>query len=139
MKKRRQIKAPVFQFLAIIALTIILLLIVDFGRRAAANYRIQLEADRLTHELAAAKRFQNRLLSQRTYAASDLYVEEVARNELKWTKPGETVVIVVPSNNEPDLLSTPTNMVTGSAGAITPQQAWVKLFFGAPEVTTNIP
>ena len=139
MKKRRQIKAPVFQFLAIIALTIILLLIVDFGRRAAATYRIQLEASRLTHELAAAKRFQDRLLAQRTYAASDLYVEDVARNEFKWSKPGETVVIVVPSNNEPDSLAAPTNRVTGSAGAVTPQQAWFKLFFGPSETPTNFP
>lgn len=139
MKKRRQIKAPLLQFFAIIALTIILLLIVDFGRRAAANYRIQLEADRLTHELAAAKRFQNRLLAQRTYAASDLYVEEVAREEFKWSKPGETVVIVVPDNNEPDLASAPANLVTGSAGAVTPPQAWLKLFFGPVDTSANLP
>jgi cell division protein FtsB len=139
VKKRRQIKAPVLQLLAIITLTIILLLIVDFGRRAAANYRIQLEADRLTHELAAAKRFQTRLLQQRTFAASDLYVEEVARNKFKWSKPGETVVIVVPTNPEPDIDPDRTQKITGSAGAVTPQQAWYKLFFGPPPPSSAFP
>jgi cell division protein FtsB len=139
VKKRRQIKAPALQLLAIVALTIILLLIVDFGRRAAANYRIQLEAERLTHELAAAKRFQNRLLHQRTYAASDLYVEKVARNEFKWSKPGETVVIVVPTNTEADTRPDPARRITGSAGAVTPQQAWHKLFFGPSATSANLP
>lgn len=116
--------------MAIIALTISVFLIVDFGRRAAANYRIQREADRLSQEVAAAHRYQNKLLEQRTYAASDLYVEEVARRELKWARPGETVVVVLPTPE-----AQPNDHVTASAmlqpvAITTPRQAWWQLFFG---------
>jgi len=129
-KRKPAIKASVTQFVAIIALTISVFLIVDFGRRAAANYRIQREADRLAQEVAAAHRYQNKLLEQRTYAASDLYVEEVARRELKWAKPGETVVVVLPTPE-----AQPNTGVTASAGIqpvaiTTPRQAWWQLFFG---------
>src|SRR4029450_6982895 len=96
-KKRPNVKAPLAQFIAIIALSISIFLIVDLGRRATANYRIQREAEQLSREVEAAKRPQAKLLPQRPYAASDLYVEEVARRELKWANPGEVVIVVLPT------------------------------------------
>ena len=130
MKKKKQgVRAPLAQFVAILALTISIFLIVDLGRRAAANYRIQREADRLSQEVEAARLYQDNLLAQRTYAASDLYVEEVARKELKWVRPGETVVVVMPTPE----LSRPINGTASAQGIsvdTTPQQAWWSLFFG---------
>ncbi|MCG3211154.1 MAG: hypothetical protein FOGNACKC_04791 [Anaerolineae bacterium] len=123
-------KAPIAQFVAIIALTLSIFLIVDFGRRAAANYRIQREADQLTQEVEAAKRYQTRLLAQRTYAASDLYVEEVARRDLKWSKAGETVVVVQPTLEEPVAPGQGVQAQSGGRVIATPQQAWLDLFFG---------
>jgi len=128
-KKKTGFKAPVAQFIAIIALTISVFLIVDFGRRAAASYRIQREADRLQQEVEAARRYQARLLEQRTYAASDLYVEEIARRELKWAKPGETVIVVLPQSEMEKQKSTFTKDVQGTPGPVSPQQAWWQLFF----------
>lgn len=131
MKKRKPaIKASVTQFVAIIALTISVFLIVDFGRRAAANYRIQREADRLSLEVAAAHRYQNRLLEQRTFAASDLYVEEVARRELKWAKPGETVVVVLPTPETQPTNTIPQSVAPQPVAITMPHQAWWQLFFG---------
>jgi hypothetical protein len=57
-KKRQNPKAPVAQFVAIIALSISIFLIIDLGRRAAANYRVQREAERLAHEVELVKRQQ---------------------------------------------------------------------------------
>ena len=132
MRKKGYNPKPLTQFIAIIALTISIFLVVDFGRRAAANYRSQREAERLTQEIEAAYRYKDKLLARRTYAASDLYVEEVARNELKWAKSGEVVFVVMPifepaHPNSPPLshqtqVSTPTNTL--------PQDAWWQLFFG---------
>ena len=131
MKKKRQgVRAPLAQFVAILALTISIFLIVDLGRRAATNYRIQREAERLSQEVEAARQYQDNLLAQRTYAASDLYVEEVARKELKWARPGETVVVVMPTP-EPGSPINGTASVQGvQSGATNPQQAWWNLFFG---------
>lgn len=131
MKKKRQItKAPLAQFIAVIALSISIFLIVDLGRRAAANYRIQREAERLSQEVEAAKQYQTKLLAQRTFAASDLYVEEVARRELKWAKPGETLVLVQPNYEESALSPTKANVKQAPFVPKTPDQAWWQLFFG---------
>jgi cell division protein FtsB len=130
-KKRQSAKIPVAQFVAIIALSISVFLIVDFGRRAAANYRVQREEERLNLELEQAHRQQKRLLARRSYVASDLYVEEVARKELKWARPGEIVVVVMPT---PEAAAQPApqsiQAVTAGPVAYTPTQAWWLLFFG---------
>jgi cell division protein FtsB len=130
VKKRKTIiKVPIAQFVAIIALTISVFLIVDFGRKAAASYRVQREADRLEQEVAAAQRYQSKLLAQRTYVASDLYVEEVARKDLKWTKPGETVVMVQPIPEDQYLINSAGGVAKKSTTPQTPRQAWQQLFF----------
>jgi cell division protein FtsB len=130
-KKRPGPKLPVAQFVAIIALSISVFLIIDLGRRAAANYRVQREAYRLGQEVETVRQHQARLLARRTYVASDLYVEEVARNELKWAKPDETVFVVLatPAANtsQPGQVSAE---VTGPYPARTPAEAWWQLFFG---------
>jgi cell division protein FtsB len=132
LRKKGYNPRPLTQFVAIIALTISIFLIVDFGRRAAANYRSQREAERLTQEVEAARRYQDKLLARRTYAASDLYVEEVARNELKWAKPGEAVFVVLPTF-EPARsagVAPPRQTQALTATAVLPQEAWRRLFFG---------
>ncbi len=128
--KKFSVKAPAAQFVAILALTLSIFLIVDFGRRAATNYRIQREADRLAQEVEAAQRYQTRLLAQRTYAASDLYVEEVARRELKWAKPGETVLVVLATPEAQFTNPAATSPPNPARAITTPQQAWLNLFFG---------
>jgi cell division protein FtsB len=129
-RKRQGPKAPLAQFVAIIALTISIFLIVDLGRRAATNYRIQREAEHLTQEVEAARQYQTKLLARRTYAASDLYVEEIARNELKWAEPGETVVVVMPTFDAAASLNQPIQTSEEIRVVQTPQQAWWELFFG---------
>ncbi|MEW5959115.1 MAG: septum formation initiator family protein [Chloroflexota bacterium] len=131
-KKRPGSKVPVAQFVAIVALSISIFLIVDLARRAAANYRVQREAYRLEQEVKAVRDYQARLLARRTYVASDLYVEEVARNELKWARPGETVIVVMPTPEAAaaSLPVTAADEAGGPATVQTPRQAWQQLFFG---------
>ena len=128
-KKRPAPKIPIAQFVAVIALSISIFLIVDFGRRAAANYRVQREAERLGQEVQVARQQQADLLARRSYVASDLYVEEVARQELKWASPGETVLVIMPT---PEAVTPAANAETSEPAAAivqTPAQAWWHLFF----------
>lgn len=129
-KKRSGPKAPLAQFIAIIALTISIFLIVDFGRRAAANYRVQREADRLSQEVELARQHQADLLARRSYVASDLYVEEVARQELKWASPGETVLVIMPTPEAVTSIAAEATAATTHPIVQTPIQAWLHLFFG---------
>lgn len=141
MKKKRQYssKTTLAQFVAIIALSISIFLIVDLGRRAAANYRVQREAERLTQEVEAAKQYQAKLLAQRTYAASDLYVEEIARNQLKWAKPGEKVIVVIPNYEEATHPLAPPSDNKQEVTITTPEQAWWQLFFGETSALVSEP
>ncbi len=139
-KKQQNSRAPLAQFVAIIALTISIFLIVDLGRRAATNYRIQREAERLSQEVEAAHNYQDKLLARRTYAASDLYVEEAARNQLKWAKPGETVVVVMPTYEVASPSLNRSVETDSKEQTITsPQQAWWQLFFGNQPPPNHFP
>lgn len=133
MKKRPSAKAPVAQFIAIIALSISVFLIVDLGRRAATNYRIQREADRLSQEVETAREHQAELLARRSYVASDLYVEEIARKELKWARPEERVMVVMPT---PEAVALPTGRIIQTVTVLplvqNPAQAWWHMLFGEP-------
>lgn len=130
-KKKQSSKVPLAQFVAIIALSISIFFIIDLGNRAAANYRVQREAERLSQEVEMARRYQEKLLARRSYVASDLYVEEVARKELKWARSGETVIVVMPTPETTTQLPPP-DAQTATRGAVvhTPAQAWWLLFFG---------
>lgn len=130
-KKRQSSKLPLAQFVAIIVLSISIFLVVDFARRAAANYRVQREAERLEQQVDYARQQQKNLRSKRSYVASDLYVEDIARKELKWARTGETVVVVMPT---PEIAAqTPQQSIkaqTVGPVAQTPTQAWWLTFFG---------
>lgn len=140
--KKQSAKTPIAQFVAIIALSISIFLVVDLGRRAAANYRVQREAERLSQEVERARQEQEALQARLEYAQSDLRVEEVARRDLKWARPGETVVVVLPT---PEVIpqapaQTPQTVIVGPV-AKTPAQAWWILFFDSyavPRYTKDV-
>lgn len=130
-KKRPGPKVPIAQFIAVIALSISIFLVIDFGRRAAANYRIQREAQRLSQDVESVRQQQKQLLAWRSYVASDLYVEEVARKELRLARPGETVVIIMPTPEAVAVTTTVEPLPEAAAPIIqTPTEAWWHLFFG---------
>lgn len=130
-KKRPGPKVPIAQFIAVIALSISIFLVMDFGRRAAANYRIQREAQRLSQDVESVRQQQAELLAWRSYVASDLYVEEVARKELRLARSGETVVIVMPTPETVAITTTTKSIAEVDAPIIqTPAEAWWHLFFG---------
>lgn len=130
-KKRPGPKVPIAQFIAVIALSISIFLVIDFGRRAAANYRVQREAQRLSQEVETVRQQQAELLAWRSYVASDLYVEEVARKELRLARPNETVVIVMPTPEAIAITTTTESLAEVTAPIIqTPAEAWWHLFFG---------
>lgn len=134
MKKKRGHQFPLTQFIAIIVITISIFLVVDFARRTATIYRIKSEAARLEEEVAAARAQSEALEARLRYVQSDAYVEEIARSQLKWARPGDTVVVVMPT---PQAVPTPSSPDRGYAVADGPPpekpwQAWWLRFFNSP-------
>ncbi|MBC8263069.1 MAG: hypothetical protein H8E47_02980 [Anaerolineales bacterium] len=90
-KKRSSVS--VTQFLALIVATIVLSLVVDFGRKVAPYRRLQLEEARLDQAIEYEKARQDYLLWLKGYVQTAAFVDDWARTEWKMVKPGETAVI----------------------------------------------
>ncbi len=131
MKKKRVFQFPLTQFVAIVVVTVCLFLVIDFGRRTAANYQIKAEETRLEAELADSLSWHTALGARLAYVQGDAYVEEIARTQLKWAREGETVVVVMATPQ-----AQPQTPADGQPAAIngvvpeSPWQAWWLLFFG---------
>jgi cell division protein FtsB len=128
-KKRKNIELPVAQFIAILVLSIAIFLIIDFGRRAATGYRVRREEEKLRIQLEALVETQQIMLARRDYVKSDTYVEEVARKELKWSQPGETIVVVMATPIAPPQAALSAPSTSEPLRPETPVQAWLTLFF----------
>ena len=128
-RKRKKIELPVAQFIAIIVLSIVLFLVVDFARRTASGYRVYREEARLKAQLAPLEETHQQLLTQRAYAQTDAYVEEIARRELKWSKPGEVVVVVLTTPQAGYSSPAALNSAGAFPPADTPFSGWFNLFF----------
>ncbi|MFQ5576360.1 MAG: septum formation initiator family protein [Anaerolineae bacterium] len=128
-RKRKTIELPIAQFIAVIVLSISLFLIIDFGRRAATGYRVHKEEKRLQVQLDAIQKTNRALLARQDYVGTDRYVEEVARNELKWSKPGETVIIVLATPQVASPPGVPSTLPRSTQQFNTPWHNWLALFF----------
>jgi cell division protein FtsB len=131
-KAKRQRTVPLTQIITIVVATMAISMIVDFGRKATANYRVRNEESQLEQEIAAEKAKHEALLRRRAYVQTDEYVESIAREELRWVRPGEIVVVPIPLERKPlptaEIPPAPTELAQKESH----WQAWWSLFFDRP-------
>ncbi len=133
-RKRQQGLISWDRIVAVVVVTIALFLAVDFGRRAIDSYRLSRAVAALEEEVAAM-RAENEVLKERLeYVSTDAYIEEAAREKLRWVEPGDTAVIVLSSEDEEAPVTTPLpshETVQGEGGIEKPNwQRWLDLFLG---------
>ena len=116
------------QFIAIIVATVALFMAVDFGRRAAAIYRLQREKARLEQEIAQEEARREELEAYKGFVQSDEFVEQWARTEGRMVKPGETPVVPIPVRTPPPPAEPPPEKGQAAEGAH--WREWWELFFG---------
>jgi hypothetical protein len=83
----------VTQFVALIVATIVLFLVVDFGRKVALYRHLQLEEARLDQGIKYEEDRGDYLEWLKGYVQTDQFVDAWARREWKLVKPGETSVV----------------------------------------------
>jgi cell division protein FtsB len=83
------------QFVALIVVTIVISLMVDFGRKVALHRRLQAEEARLDRAVEYEEDRGEYLEWLRGYVQSEQFVDAWARREWKMVKPGETSVVPV--------------------------------------------
>jgi cell division protein FtsB len=128
-KKRLPLITPI-QFAAIVTSTISLILLIGFFYKMAAFEEIKKDAARIQQKWERAVAEHEDLTVRKTYVQSDAYIEQVAREELNWGRPGDTIIRVKSINSRPKATPEVTEDVPASA-AIGPQwQAWYDVFFG---------
>lgn len=132
-------------YLIVVAVVAVsLFLMIDFGVRAAALYRAQQEVRQLEYEINRQLLIQEKLRARLQYVQSDAYVEEVAHTRLKWTRPGETLVVVINSPASGATIqeesippaATASPEMNGVPASIPPWMHWWWLFFKSspPEI-----
>jgi cell division protein FtsL len=89
----------------------------SFVRLAVAEYQLHAQERQLQGEIAQLAKENSALETQVAYLRSDAAIEKLAREELGWTRPGETAVVVirtVPPATASDVEPTSTSAETPS-------------------------
>lgn len=124
------------QFVGIIVLTVILLLIVDYGRRASTGYYVAQAEEQLKAEIAVELTKNAQLKERLEYVQSEQYVEEWARENGRMAHPGDQPFILV--TVEAPFVAAAGAPLPAQADSASPQPTWHQwwyLFFDTPPGT----
>jgi cell division protein FtsB len=133
-KRRRtgQLSGLQVMFAAILAIGLILGL--NFTSLISAGRPLQELYDSVSEEIEQLEQEQAELLVERDYARSDTYVESWARDEGKMVRPGDVLVIPVPSGVIMEATAEPTPAIDVETTPPEPESwtLWWRLFFDTP-------
>jgi cell division protein FtsB len=120
---------PINQLLLLLMGSLILYLVVDFGRQVVSSYQRREELQQIEQQVQGAQQETEQLNARLTYAQSPQAAEEWAR-EQGWAKEDEVpVVIIAPS--APDSSGGGSRSPVAAA-APSQREAWWDLFFAEP-------
>jgi cell division protein FtsB len=131
-KKRHQSIISLPKVVAIVTLTLVAVLLVDFGRKALENHQIKRQVDWLREQVAVEAETNAALQERLEEVSSDAYVEQIARERLKMVKPGEAAVVVVPiTTDESSASGEPTGPDAAEEEPKPYWQQWSSLLIGS--------
>ncbi len=133
-RKRQQGLISWGRIVAVVVVTIALFLAADFGRRAIDSYRLRRVVAALEEEVATMRTESAVLKERLEYVSTDAYIEEAAREKLRWAEPGDTAVILLSPEDKEAPVTTPApshEALQGEEAMEKPNwQRWLDLFFG---------
>jgi cell division protein FtsB len=91
----RRLPLPPTDILTILVSTAAVFFTLAFGGKALEGYRLRRHNAILEAEIAVRQEQQQELQKQLDYAQTPAYVERVAREQYRWVKAGETLVITI--------------------------------------------
>ncbi|PJF40718.1 MAG: hypothetical protein D6737_03500 [Chloroflexi bacterium] len=94
-KTTGQLSGMQVMFAAVLAIGLILA--ISFSSRITENQPLQETRNDVQRQIEELREIQATLVAERDFVASDAYVEQWARDEGKMVRPGEHLVIPVPS------------------------------------------
>ena len=131
--RQRRLPLPPTDIVTVVVATAAVFFMLAFGGKALESYRLQRHNAFLRSQIADLEEQREQLQEHLEYVQSPEYVEKVAREQYKWTKPGEKLVVPIfrespsaPSATGPDQLAAET-VTTESASH---WSDWLDLLFG---------
>ncbi|MBC7265307.1 MAG: septum formation initiator family protein [Chloroflexi bacterium] len=124
------------QLLSVLACTLVIFFVISFVGKAIEAYQLQRQVSLLEAQVKALEKEGAALEDQLEYVRSDAYVEKVVREQLKWSRPGETVFLPLPRLANRTQASPLPTTPAGPALVTTPQwqshwPEWWALLFGS--------
>jgi len=113
------------QLLLILMGTVLLYLVVNFGRQVAISYQRGQELQQIQEKVGLAEERNQELRDYQEHAKSDSATEAWARDQ-GWAKAGEVPVIIV----APSAAESPAIELPAQESPTSNRQAWWELFFG---------
>jgi len=124
---KRRSGVSLTQFVALILATIVLSLVVDFGRKVALCRHLQVEETRLDQGVEYEENRRDYLEGLKEYVQTANFVDGWARREWKLVKPGETRV--VPNLAQAPIAPQTSPQEESLPGGGSRWQEWWNLFF----------
>ena len=93
--ERRRLPIPPTDILTVLVCTAGVFFVLAFGGKALEGYRLQRHNALLHAEIAELDEENKELAGRLEYVQKPEYVEKVAREQYKWAKAGETLVITI--------------------------------------------
>lgn len=128
---------PPTDILTVLVSTAAIFFALAYGGKLLEGYRLQRHNARLAASIAALEAQQAQLKARRDYVKTPAFVEQVAREQYRWVKSGESLVVTV-IRRRPVAEPTPTPALTPTArtSAVQPGSHWAEwwnlLTKGAP-------
>lgn len=94
-REARRLPLSPTDIMAVVVSTVAVLFVLAFGGKLFEGYRLQRHNAMLSAEIEMRKQKRQELLERLDYVKTAAYVEEVAREQYKWVKAGENLVITV--------------------------------------------
>lgn len=117
------------QGIAIVVLTVVVFLVVDFGRRTATGYYVSQAEKQLQADIAAQLQLKKELEERRDYVSTDAYVEQWAREDAQMIHPGDRPIILVTPDAPVAVPSAVPAAAAADEGPVPNWHLWWRLFF----------
>nr|MBC7243904.1 septum formation initiator family protein [Chloroflexota bacterium] len=118
---------PQTDIITVLAAIAAVFFVLAFGGKAVEGYRVQRYNAVLRAEVAALREEQESLKKRLEHVQTPEYIEEVAREQYKWVKPGENPIISI-FRSRPIMLTTPTLVSQPEALAASSLSHWPEWF-----------
>jgi len=133
--ERRRLPLPPTDIVTVLVCTAAVFVSLAFGGKALESYRLQRQSAALREQIAALEEEERQLDAHLQYVQTPEYVEKVAREQYKWAKAGEKMIITI-FRRRPAAEATPTpasRSVLGAAASasVSHWPEWLGLLTGS--------